>query len=301
MINHFRSEMPLPIIGVGHSMGANQLVNLALFHPCLFLTLVLMEPVIKNMDKTEEGDNGCIPARLSTFRRDIWPSKAAAVANFKKQKYYQLWDPRVLDLWIEHGIRPTPTALYPDERDGAVTLSTTKHQEVRSFLRPMFSRKAGELDEAQREAYPDLDPSLNPEDMPFYRPEIPATFHRLKYLRPSVLYIFGEQSDMSTPALIAKKMARTGIATDGSGGAAKGRVQELTIGGRGHLVPMEGVDQCAAAIGSWTGKELQRWEKQQREYEEWTKLPLRERQEVTEEWKTRIGGPMQKPPAKPKL
>lgn len=282
-------------------MGANQLVNLALIHPRLFSTLILMEPVINEVTRPENSDSGRIGARLSTFRRDIWPSKAAAVANFKKQKYYQLWDPRVLDLWIEHGIRSTPTALYPDERGGAVTLSTTKHQEVWSFLRPMFSRKTGELDEAQREAYPDLDPSLNPEGMPFYRSEIPATFHRLKYLRPSVLYIFGEQSNMSTPALIAKKMARTGIATGGSGGAAKGRVQELTIKNRGHLVPMEEVDQCATAIGAWTGKELQRWGKQQREYEEWTKLPLRDRQEVTEEWKTKIGGPMQKPPAKPNL
>jgi len=300
MINHFRSEMPLPIIGVGHSMGANQLVNLALYHPRLFSTLILMEPVISEISRDDKADTGRVPARLSTFRRDIWPSKAAAMANFKKQKYYQFWDPRVLDLWIEHGIRSTPTALYPDERNGAVTLSTTKHHEVRSFLRPMFLRK-GEYDDVQREAYPDLDPSLNPEVMPFYRPEVPGTFHRLKYLRPSVLYIFGEESDMSTPALIAKKMARTGIATGGSGGAAKGRVQELTIKGRGHLVPMEVVDECAAAIGAWTGKELQRWEKQQREYEEWAKLPLHERQEITEEWKMRIGGPLQKSPAKPNL
>lgn len=301
MTNHFRSEMPLPIIGVGHSMGANHLVNLALFHPRLFSTLILMEPVISEIGKSDGSDGDLIPARLSTFRRDIWPSKAAAVANFKKQKYYQLWDPRVLDLWIEHGIRPTPTALYPGERNGAVTLSTTKHQEVRSFLRPMFSRRKGVYDEAQREAYPDIDPSLDPSLIPFYKPEVPATFHRLKYLRPSVLYIFGEQSDMSTPALIAKKLARTGIATGGSGGAAQGRVQELTIKGRGHLVPMEVVDECATAIGSWIGKELQRWEKKQQEYEQWTKLPLRDRQEITEEWKMKIGGPMQKHPAKPKL
>jgi pimeloyl-ACP methyl ester carboxylesterase len=289
--------MPLPIIGVGHSMGSNQLVNLALMHPRLFSTLVLMEPVIEEISST----NGRIPARLSTFRRDIWPSKAAAIANFKKQKYYQLWDPRVLDLWIEHGIRSTPTALYPDERNGAVTLSTTKHQEVRSFLRPMFFRRKGAYDEEQRELYSDLDPSINPEAMPFYRPEVPATFHRLKYLRPSVLYIFGGTSDLSTPALRAKKVNRTGISIFGSGGAAAGRVKEMTVEGRGHLVPMEVVDECAKAIGEWTGKELQRWAKAQREYEEWTKLPLRDRQEVNEEWKTKIGGPLQKPPAIPKL
>lgn len=302
MINYFRSEMPLPIIGIGHSMGANQLVNLALIHPRLFSTLILIEPVIMEINKQQKGDSGRIPARLSTFRRDIWPSKAAAIANFKKQAYYyQLWDPRVLDLWIEHGIRPTPTGLYPDERNGAVTLSTTKHQEVRTFLRPTFSRRKGVYDEAQREAYPDIDPSLNPEPMPFYRPEVPATFHRLKYLRPSVLYLFGETSDMSTPALIERKVARTGIAIGGSGGVATGRVKEITIKGRGHLIPMEVVGECATAIGSWTGKELQRWQNKQREYEEWTRLPLRDRQEINEEWSTKIGGPLQKPPAKAKL
>jgi pimeloyl-ACP methyl ester carboxylesterase len=301
MINHFRSEMPLPIIGVGHSMGSNELVNLSLMHPRIFSTLVLMEPVIQEISENQNADSGHIPTRLSTFRRDIWPSKAAAMANFKKQSYYQLWDQRVLELWIEHGIRPTPTTLYPDERGGAVTLSTTKHQEVRSFLRPMFSRQKGADDEAQRDAYPDLDPTINPEAMPFYRPEVPSTFHRLKYLRPSVLYIFGETSDLSTPSLRAQKVNRTGISIFGSGGAAAGRVKELTINGRGHLVPMEVVDECATAIGEWTGKELQRWAKAQREYEEWTKLPLRDRQEVTEEWKTKIGGPMRNPPTKPKL
>jgi hypothetical protein len=92
------------------------------------------------------------------------------------------------------------------------------------------------------------------------------------------------------------RMERTGTATGGSGGAARGRVKGIVIKGRGHLIPMEAVDQCATAIGDWTEKELQIWQRKQREYEEWTKLPLRERQEITEEWKKRIGGPLRGPP-----
>lgn len=300
IINHFRSEMTIPIVGVGHSMGANHLANVALFHPRLFSTLILMEPVIRDIKESDSDEGGLTLAQLSTFRRDIWPSRAAAISNFKKQKYYQAWDPRVLDRWIEYGLRPTPTALYPDEQNGTVTLSTTKHQEVRSFLRPMFSRK-GELDETQREAYPDLDPSLKSKVIPFYRPEIPMTFHRLKYLRPSVLYIFGDQSNLSTPSLIAEKMAHTGTALGGSGGAVKGRVQELTLKGQGHLIPFEVVGECATAIGGWMAKELPRWEKQQQLYKEWTKLPLRVRQMITEEWETKIGRPKHGPPAKAKI
>lgn len=293
MINHFRVEMPLPIIGVGHSMGACSLVNLSLMHPRLFTTVVLIEPVINahaGDHSSMEGGRG--PASLSTFRRDIWPSKAAAVASFRKQKFYQTWDPRVFDLWVEHGLRPTPTALYPDERNGSVTLSTTKAQEVWTFLRPRFNPPTRDSAE-HREAYPDFDSRLGGA-VPFYRPEPPRTFEMLPHLRPSTLFIFGGDSFMASPLLIGQKMKVTGTGWGGSGGAKEGRVKEVTLKGTGHLVPMEVVGQCADLISEWVEKELPRWQKQQQAYNEWTKIPLRERQILSEEWKSRVGGPRSK-------
>src|SRR5690348_15148828 len=111
MINHFRKEMPLPLIGIGHSYGGNNLANLSLIHPRLFATLILLDPVIAaHPKKTSSG-----PVASSTFRRDLWPTREAAIASFKSSPFYQVWDPRVLKAWNEYGIRETPTLLYPNE------------------------------------------------------------------------------------------------------------------------------------------------------------------------------------------
>jgi pimeloyl-ACP methyl ester carboxylesterase len=44
MINCFRDDMSRPIVGIGHSVGAAQLVFLSLMHPRLLTSLVLIEP-----------------------------------------------------------------------------------------------------------------------------------------------------------------------------------------------------------------------------------------------------------------
>lgn len=49
--------------------------------------------------------------------------------------FYRRWDSRVFDRWIEHGLRDTPTPLHT--QPGAVTLTTTKSQEVLTYLRPL--------------------------------------------------------------------------------------------------------------------------------------------------------------------
>ena len=115
-------------------------------HPRLFASLVLIDPVIEQ-DSSVNPDIGKKPtidfgvATASTHRRDIWPSRKEAAEAFAKSKFYQKWDQRVLDLWLEFGLRDIPTALYPkrvkgDERP--VTLTTTKLQVVWTFLRPNY-------------------------------------------------------------------------------------------------------------------------------------------------------------------
>ena len=110
MVNHFRKQIKRPIIGVGHSMGGSQLVNLSLMHPRLFTSLILIDPVIQRLPSAK-GNMG--PAKASTNRRDRWPSRVAAEASFKRSKFYQSWDPRVLDLWVKHGLRELPTYIHP--------------------------------------------------------------------------------------------------------------------------------------------------------------------------------------------
>ncbi|KAK7549371.1 Alpha/beta hydrolase family-domain-containing protein [Phyllosticta citricarpa] len=316
-INVFRHEMVRPIVGIGHSMGGNHLVNLSLMHPRLFETLVLVDPVIQRVTALE---GNFLPAAQSTRRRDIWPSRAAAAASFKKHPFYQRWDARVLDRWIKYGLRDLPTAIYPSLEAAAatnpkvssspaatqegppVTLTTTKHQEVLTFLRPNFDPHAVPADSyAQRLAdpasvviatkdgnrnphtHPDVDvakSSLSLDATPplFYRPESPLTFAQLPHLRPTLLYVFGGQSYLSTPELRAEKMAATGTGVGGSGGAAKGAVQEVVFDDAGHLVPMEETDRTAREVAGWLGRELARWrEREEAECRAWSSVKESER------------------------
>ncbi|RDA93536.1 hypothetical protein CP533_3970 [Ophiocordyceps camponoti-saundersi (nom. inval.)] len=245
LINQKLDDIRHPIVGIGHSMGATQLSLLSLSHPRLLDALVLIDPVI------QLGDGSKSPAILSTKRRDIWPSKEAATAKFKESEFYKSWDERVLERWIEYGLRPLPTELHPaqGQDDERVTLTTTKHQELFTFLRPTYLGKPT----------PDLDPDQAKEmtKYPFYRPEPAYVYKHLPNLRPSTLYVFGEHSDMSTPELREEKMALTGTGVGGSGGQVEGRVQQITLG-CGHLVPMEKVEECALAITDFLDDELAR-------------------------------------------
>lgn len=91
--------MPLPIIGVGHSIRAAQLVHLSLMNPSLFHSLVLVEPYILSNSEQRAGQAFIL---VSLRRRDLWPSQEAAAAAFKKG--LKSWDARVMDLYIQHGL-----------------------------------------------------------------------------------------------------------------------------------------------------------------------------------------------------
>ncbi|RKL49902.1 hypothetical protein BFJ70_g1075 [Fusarium oxysporum] len=249
-------------------------------HPRLLRSLVLLDPVI-------QIPNGSIPPAISsTARRDIWPSREEAAARFRGSKFFQAWDPRVLDRWIEHGLRQVPTELHPaqgTEKDERVTLTTSKHQELFTFLRPTDREVPGE-------EYLDKDPVADEEypGYPFYRPEPLQVFRRLPELRPSVLYIFGETSELSPLEQREAKMARTGTGVGGSGGAAAGRVKQIVLD-CGHLVAMERVTECADAIIGFLGSELERWQQEKEEFERyWKKQSRKEQITIDENWANKV-------------
>ncbi|TKA62326.1 hypothetical protein B0A49_05348 [Cryomyces minteri] len=313
MVNHFRDQMPRPLIGIGHSMGGNNLVNLSLHHPRLLETLILIDPVIQRFSSAQ---GNYAPAQASTFRRDRWPSRQAAAAAFKRSKFYQAWDPRVLNLWIKHGLRDLPTPLYPTatpasstppplsadpssataspapDTEKEVTLTTTKHHEVFTFLRPNFPTPSHPNPGTQpdRRTHPDVDLTAHP-TAPFYRPEPIITFANLPHLRPSVLYLFGSESPLSGPAFRRDKMATTGVGVGGSGGAPEGRVREVLFDGAGHLIPMEIVGQTADECLAWLGPKMARWrEGEEAERRQWAAVPERERVVLEKEYIEKVGG-----------
>lgn len=263
----------------------------ALMHPRLFRSLVLLDPVITI------ANTGFAPAVASTNRRDLWESREVAAAKFIKSPFYKRWDKRVFDLWVQHGLRELPTTIYPADpkNPSAVTLTTTKHQELFTYQRPTYRG------EEIPNAFADRDPSMYRDPMPdrneqgaregypFYRPEPGAIFQRLPELRPGVLYVFGETSEVSPPSECKKKMERTGTGVGGSGGVKAGRVHEVTLKKCGHLVAMERVDECADAAAAFLGKEIQLWRDEQRIFAELRKgKSKREIAMIDDRWKEEV-------------
>lgn len=294
MINVFRKEMHRPLMGVGHSMGGGQLAHLSSIHPSLFSSIVFLDPVFAPVALPPENfiRQQVVPAQASTVRRDLWPSRESAYAAFAKSKFYQSWDPRVLARWKEFGIRETPTFIYPDYKDGEVTLATPKHQEVFVFMRPRFIKGR------DKKEYPDLHPLLEKVDLPFYRPEPGIIFARIDSLRPSALYIFGDDSYLSGPDAQKVKLELTGTGLGGSGGMKEGRVAGVSLKGVGHLVAMEDVEGCAEPAAKWIGKEIEVWKKDQEEYLAWTMKSQLEKLTTSEEWKEKIKLKEKSPTAK---
>ena len=117
------------------------------------------------------------------------------------------------------------------------------------------------------------------------------------------MYIFGDQSSLSEPLLKADKMAQTGIAAGGSGGFKKGRVQEVTFEGVGHLIPMEVVGKTANACQDWIALELANYKSRAAEHAlQWANVPREERSRMSGELVTVMKSDwMGEPAAKPKL
>lgn len=237
----------------------------------------------------------------------------------KKNRFYQPWDPRVFDRWIQYGLRDLPTALHPLEAGSPlsssssstttttseseplppVTLTTTVPQEVFTFARPSYSAK----NPIDKRTHPDLDYNWTG-GQPFYRSETHITAALLPYVRPSVFYIFGDKSDISHPLLRAEKMSTTGTGAGGSGGAREGRVHSVTLGGVSHCIPMEAVNITADHIGNWLKSEMQRWYQDEDNFKrEWNKKSRVEKATVDEEWKKQVAGFVQgrKKRSSPKL
>lgn len=302
MVNTFRDHMVRPIVGIGHSFGGSILVNLALLHPRLLETLILIDPIIH---RRIFAAGYRTPALASAHRRDVCPSRAAAAEDFRRSKYYRKWDERVMERWLRYGLRDLPTAVYPrhtkvsrgedrvadpDPFAKAVTLTTTKHQEVFTFLRPTFDAHAyanlgAQLGGSTDVPYAEYTPEAALPDQPFERAESVITFHMLPFVRPSVLYVFGSESHCTSCEPTADKVETTGVGIGGSGGASRGQVAEVTVEGVGHLIPMEAVAKTAELSAKWLKKEMSTWrERETVERSEWAYIPDEQKRTISDNY-----------------
>lgn len=228
-------------------------MNLSIIHPRLLSTLVLYEPVI--VELTLEGPN---PGKYSALRKDIWDSPEKAESALRRG--LSKWDTRVAERFLRYGLRAVPTPLYnkqthPNLAENAVTLTTTKHHESWGYTIPNVEPESAGLD---RLLLPDWDVEKE-RPYAFSRPECWSSMRNLPFVRPSVFWVFAENSYVSSREAEDVKMRVTGTGPGGSGGAAKGMVEKVVLEKGGHNIIFEQVDRSAKVGADWIGRWFRGW------------------------------------------
>ncbi|KAJ5493060.1 toxin biosynthesis protein [Penicillium diatomitis] len=236
------------------SLHSHHSVNLATIHPRLLSTIILVEPVIF-ADGWHPPFN---PARFAAKRHDLWDSREAAETDLRQS--CRKWDPRVVELFLRYGIRPVPTLLYnnetePDLPPGAVTLTTTKYQEMWQYNLANVEPESAGLDHL---LLPDWDTKFA-RPLGYARPECCAAMRNLPSLRPSVLFVYGSRSPWASPDLQTLHVSSTGVGTGGSGGIEHGKVKKAVLEKGSHVLLLEDVDWSAQTVAEWVQQWFQGW------------------------------------------
>lgn len=249
--------------------------NISLVHVRLFTSMMFLDPGFLKT-RTPMGFRGEPPGvvNLNTWRKDVWPNRAAAASFIKKTSAD--WDPRAIENMVKYGFRNLPTALYPefppgaDPADPPVTLATSKHNSCLTLLRPCFDfRDEDGWIHADREKYPDL--ATDRVRMPLYRPEVVPITARLPTLRPPAFFIFifffifGKNTAYSLDDMHDAAVS-TGTGPGSSGGIPEGKVKEVLVDG-GHMFPFTAVSETGEILGGWLGQDLERYKDQEERWE----------------------------------
>lgn len=278
LINHFRDQMPRPLVGIGHSFGGVQLINLALFHPRLFSSLILLDPYITRRPPPNFRGSPVFN-RFLVDRQATWPSRSSAEADIAKWPIYYGFDPRCLAALLKYGLRTLKTPDNSTESaDPPVTWTTLAAQEVHTMSRPTRSEKQADgtyiVDSV---ACPDLDP-LDAWDT-LYRWEIRGTLDRIGELRPSARFVLGAKSYVPLDE-VRMAISQCGRGRSGSGGIDAGRVTEVEIAKAGHFFPLQLVERTAKECAPWIDQEVQHWSEQERRWKEERDLRLQKGERI---------------------
>jgi len=108
LISHIKSQHKQPIIGVGHSMGANITMIAAAKAPKLFSKLVLVEPVILSKFQTQlckyapkSWLQGQEPAKSALSKTFKWADKKSAFKDFKQNAAYKRIGNEQLEIMLD--------------------------------------------------------------------------------------------------------------------------------------------------------------------------------------------------------
>ncbi|KAK3678373.1 hypothetical protein LTR78_001670 [Recurvomyces mirabilis] len=294
MVDTFRLSMTKPIIGIGHSMGASQLVAAAHFHPGLLDALVMVDPPIfmTRSPSTKAMLRYC-------FRKpEAYAPRQAAEEATRRSPFFKTWDKQVLQRFLETVWGDGPTVTVPD--DNSTKPTTPLHMQVRGLIKPNPDHitVAQPVDEDQRYTHPDIQPTA-PVTWPFYSPHSQVAYRFLSTLRPPALFLLGEGSQLCDAEELVDRTNATGTAPGGSGGITAGRVKSVTIPG-GHFLPMTNVAGTAEGTSRWLAEQIGQCQKREEAFKQrWEVKSLAEKQRldgrVQEQLKNWDGRPSVKP------
>ncbi|KAJ6630954.1 Alpha/beta hydrolase fold-1 [Mycena sp. CBHHK59/15] len=123
------------LIGISHSVGAPALFIAAEAVPALrFKAMITFEPGMTSKDNPHRHRSNQAAIAWAWLRPDVWRSRKAAKKELAASPMYSTWDPRVLDLFIEHGLIDHPAAKdkTPFTFPGVITALSRDHH-ARSF------------------------------------------------------------------------------------------------------------------------------------------------------------------------
>jgi hypothetical protein len=107
-----RSHRDRLVVGIGHSAGGTALAFASTAAPSVFSSVILCDPVLP---KEDEETSWAMLARGAIARRERWGSRDEAKAAFLSKSFFRQWDERVLDAYLDTGLR---------EVEGGVALKT---------------------------------------------------------------------------------------------------------------------------------------------------------------------------------
>ena len=115
------------IIAIGHSMGGAALVMAALQKPEIFRALIIYEPIIFPVEVQQSASTRSGPSPLvegARRRRKTFASREEAFANYASKPPMNVFDPRALNAYVDHGFH------YSND---AITLKCSPEHEARNF------------------------------------------------------------------------------------------------------------------------------------------------------------------------
>ncbi|KAF9224545.1 hypothetical protein BS17DRAFT_80578 [Gyrodon lividus] len=124
----FRSQK---LIGIGHSLGGVAISILPTLEPVFdFCALILVEPLLSpgGLEILQDLKSNLVQSAYE--RRDVWPSREDALKYLRSRTR---WDPRVLDLYVKHGLRIHIAAKHQSGSCHGVTLACSRDEEVTMY------------------------------------------------------------------------------------------------------------------------------------------------------------------------